>query len=154
MSIRHSSPITSLLLLSILATVIDARTIYSPTNLLHARQQQTDQTICAEYSRIANLSIVAANATYRAAYLQASTEGTDPTTAPLDAALAQLPNFQFNTTVNKECGNLTELAIEGAATNFTNGVVLQENINSAVPTGASAMGMAVIMAIVVGGSLV
>ncbi|KAK5193312.1 hypothetical protein LTR92_006681 [Exophiala xenobiotica] len=153
MSIRHPSPITSLLLfLSILATVIDGRTIYSPTNLLRARQQRTDQ--CAEYSTIANLSIVAANATYRAAYLQASTEGTDPTTAPLDAALAQLPNFQFNTTVNKECGNLTEVAIEGAATNFTNGVVLQENINSAVQTGASAMGMAVIMAIVVGGSLI
>ncbi len=155
MSIRYFSPITSLLLfLSVLATVTDARTIYSPINLLRARQQQTDQSICAEYSTVANLSIVAANATYRAAYLKASTEGTDPTTAPLDAALAQLPNFQFNTTVNKECGNLTEVAIEGAATNFTQGVVLQENINSAVQIGARAMGMAMIMAIVVGGSLV
>lgn len=40
---------------------------------------------------------------------------------------------------------MTEVALEGAATNFTQGMVLQFNINSAVQIGASAMGLAIIM---------
>ena len=121
-----------------------------PTNILDPRQQQPSQTNCAEYSTIANLSVVGSNATYRAAYLQASPEGTDPARAPLDDAIVKLPSFEFSTQINAECGNLTQVAIKGAAANFTQGQVLQFNVNSAVQIGgASALGMAVIMAAVV-----
>lgn len=147
MPITHFSPVASFLFLSILMTVTTA--LYSPVSLLSPRQQQSDQSICDEYSTIANFSIVGSNATYRSAYLHASPEGTDPATAPLDTAISELPSFQFNTTINDECGNLTEDAIKGAATNFTQGVVLQFNINSAVQIGANSMGMAMIMAMVV-----
>ncbi|KAI1614198.1 hypothetical protein EDD36DRAFT_219708 [Exophiala viscosa] len=151
MASRRFSPVASiLLLLSILATMTSASAIYSPVNLsfLIPRQQQTNTT-CSEYSTIANLSIVGANSTYRAAFLAASPQGGDPARAPLDTAEKELPDLQFDTALNTECGNLTEIAIKGAATNFTNGVVLQFMINSAVPLGASASGIAMIAGIVV-----
>ena len=154
MSITHFLPTTSFLFfLFILASVTTA--LYSPVNLLTPRQQQVDQSICDEYSTVANLSIVAANNTYRAAYLQASAEGTDQARAPLDDALARNLIFNSSTQVNDECGNLTQVALEGAETNFTQGVVLQFNVNSAVQIGSSTMGMgmgmamAMIMAMVV-----
>jgi len=147
MSIARFSHASLLLFLSIFTAVTTA--IYSPVNLLSPRQQQANLAICAEYSTIANLSIVGSNATYRAAYLQASPQGSDPARAPLDTAITELPDFQFNTTINDECGNLTEVAIAGAATNFTHGVVLQFKINSAGQIGASAMGLAMITAMVV-----
>ncbi|EXJ69075.1 uncharacterized protein A1O5_08010 [Cladophialophora psammophila CBS 110553] len=148
MSRTHFS-ITCFLYLFVLITVTAA--VPPPISLLSPRQQQSNATqpICSEYSTIANLSIVGSNSTYRAAYLQASPEGYDPASAPLDSAIPKLPSFQFNASINAECGNLTEVAIKGAATNFTQGVVLQFNINSAVQLKAASLGMAVIMAIVV-----
>ncbi|OAP59918.1 hypothetical protein AYL99_04920 [Fonsecaea erecta] len=145
MSRTHFSTITCLLF--VLVTIASA--VPSPLSLLSPRQQNSSQPICSEYSTIANLSIVASNATYRAAYLQASPQGYDPASAPLDSALPKLPSFQFNASINAECGNLTEVAIKGAATNFTQGQVLQFNINSAVQIRAGSLGMAVIMAIIV-----
>lgn len=100
---------------------------------LFNRQQQID---CAEYSRIANFSIVGANATYRSAYLRVSPDGGFPARTPLDDAISQLPNFQFDSKINDECGNMTAIAIKDAATNFTHGQVLQFNID-AVQTGES-----------------
>ena len=148
MSRTHFTPTTTLLLLlSILTTFTTA----TPTLL--SRQQSADQTICTQYSTIANLSIVSANATYRSAYLGASPEGSDPARAPLDTAELQLPSFQFDKTINDECGNLTTVAFMGAATNFTQGVVLQFKIgmvNSAVQMGARALGLALMMALVFG----
>ncbi|KIY00534.1 uncharacterized protein Z520_03197 [Fonsecaea multimorphosa CBS 102226] len=145
MSRKHFSTITCLLF--VLITIASA--VPSPLSLLSPRQQQSNQPICSEYSTIANLSIVGANSTYRAAYLKASPQGYDPASAPLDSAIPKLPSFQFNASINAECGNLTEVAIKGAATNFTQGQVLQFNINSAVQMRAGSLGMAVIMAIVV-----
>jgi hypothetical protein len=146
------TPFTSILLaLSILTTLATAFSIP-----LYPRQQQpTLATLpdCAHYSTIANLSTVGANATYRSAYLAASPLGSDPARAPLDAAIPLLPALKFNKTLNEECGNLSTIATEAAATNFTQGIVLQFKIgvvNSAVQTGASALGMAVVMALVVG----
>ncbi|OAL39345.1 hypothetical protein AYO20_01215 [Fonsecaea nubica] len=146
MSRTHFSTVTCLLFFALVSIVT---AIPSQLSLLSPRQQQSDQPICSEYSTIANLSIVGANATYRSAYLQASPQGHDPASAPLDSAIPKLPSFQFNATINTECGNLTEVAIKGAATNFTQGQVLQFNINSAVQMRAGSLGMAVIMAIVV-----
>ena len=144
MSRTHFSSITSFfLLLSVLATLTTA--FYTPLDFLTRRQANT--TDCAEYSTIANLSIVGGNATYRSAYLAASPEGGDPGRKPLDDAIPKLPALQFDSALNDKCGNLTEIAISAAETNFTSGIVLQFNINSAAQIGASAMGMAVIMAV-------
>lgn len=153
MATRHCSPITSILLfLMIVATftVTSAGVIDTPvnTNFLSPRQQDTNAT-CAEYSTIANLSVVGSNSTYRAAYLAASPQGADPARAPLDTAEGELAKFQFDTALNSECGNLTQVAIAGAATNFTNGVVLQFKINSAVQIGSRASGMAMMVVMVV-----
>jgi hypothetical protein len=90
---------------------------------------------------------VGANATYRAAYLKASPEGSDPARAPLDSAELELPKLQFDKALNQECGNLTTIAFAAAATNFTEGKVLQFNINGASRAGASAM--AVVMVVIV-----
>jgi hypothetical protein len=123
------------------------------SHFLATRQTNTNTSdpLCLQYSTIANLSIVGSNATYRSAYLIASPEGSDPARAPLDAAMLELPKFQFNKTINDECGNLTTLAFDSAATNFTNGIVLQFKIgavNSAVQLGGSVLGMGLILGLV------
>jgi len=151
MALTHSSPATCILVfLAMFTTIASASAIYSPINLnfFIPRQEQTNTT-CAEYSTIANLSTVGSNSTYRAAYLAASPQGGYPARAPLDTAEKELPNLQFDTALNTACGNLTEIAIKGAATNFTNGVVLQFKVNSAVQFGAGASGVAMIAGMVV-----
>ena len=150
MSRTRLAPFSYLLLL---VSIFTTFTTAIPTNALTARQQQSNLAICSQYSTIANLSTVGANATYRAAYLAASPEGSDPARAPLDAAIPELPSFKFNKTINDECGNLTTLAFKAAAVNFTEGIVLQFKVgvvNAAVQMGASALGLAVVMAFVVG----
>jgi len=149
MSTKQFSRITSfLLLLTVFATATTA--LYSPINLRSlSRRQETSGTSCADYSRIANLTVVGSNATYRAPYLAASPEGSDPARAPLDAAIPLLPALQFDEALNQQCGNLTTIAYEGAEANFTNGIVLQFSINGAsMRIGASSMGMAMLVAMV------
>lgn len=153
MATTHCSLVTSILLyLMILSTFTftSAKVINWPvyTNFLSPRQQDANAT-CAEYSTIANLSVVGSNSTYRAAYLAASPQGADPARAPLDTAEGELPKLQFDTALNAECGNLTQVAIAGAAANFTNGVVLQFKINAAPQIGAKASRMALIGIVVV-----
>ncbi|KIW18551.1 hypothetical protein PV08_02839 [Exophiala spinifera] len=140
-----------LLVLSLLSLTTAAATLSPPLHLLDARQSSSSANSpdCESYSRIANFSVVGANATYRAAYLAASPEGSDPARAPLDQAELQLPNLQFNATLNRECGNLTTIAFEGAESNFTNGIVLQFKVNAAGTLRAGAiggMGMVVVAA--------
>ncbi|KAL6243122.1 hypothetical protein RBB50_010222 [Rhinocladiella similis] len=118
----------------------------SPLHLLDTRQSAAQSPDCESYSRIANLSVVGANATYRAAYLAASSQGSDPARAPLDQAMLKLPDLQFNATLNRECGNLTTVAFDGAESNFTNGIVLQFKVNAASSVGAGAMVSAVVAA--------
>ncbi|KIW63871.1 hypothetical protein PV04_08843 [Phialophora macrospora] len=159
MSRTHSSPLPSmgLLLLFSLLTMSTALSLPMESHFLATRQTNTSDPLCLQYSTIANLSVVGSNATYRSAYLEASPEGSDPARAPLDAAMLELPNFQFNKTINDECGNLTTVAFDGAATNFTNGTVLQFKIgavNSAVQLGGSLLGIGLIMGLVSLGLLV
>ncbi|KAJ9613275.1 hypothetical protein H2200_003217 [Cladophialophora chaetospira] len=147
--------LSSILLLSLLSITT---ALSFPSHLLHARQTNTNTTTdlsdpsCAAYSRIANLSTVGANATYRAAYLAASPEGSDPARAPLDTAELQLPALTANKSLNAECRNLTTIAFKEAAVNFTNGIVLQFKIgavNSAGKTGQSVLGLVTILGMVV-----
>ncbi|ETI20920.1 hypothetical protein G647_07263 [Cladophialophora carrionii CBS 160.54] len=151
-------PSTALLILFSLLTISTAFSLpQTESHSLATRQTNTSNPLCLQYSTIANLSIVGSNATYRSAYLQASPEGGDPARAPLDSAMTELPDWQFNKTINDECGNLTTVAFESAETNFTNGIVLQFKIgavNSAVQLGGSVLGKGLIMGIVSLGLLV
>ncbi|EXJ55379.1 hypothetical protein A1O7_08306 [Cladophialophora yegresii CBS 114405] len=171
MSRTHPSrlPFTAIgplfLILFSLLTISTALSVPTESHFhfLATRQTNTNTNLsdplCLQYSTIANLSIVGSNATYRSAYLQASPAGGDPARAPLDSAMLELPNWQFNKTVNDACGNLTTVAFESAATNFTNGVVLQFKIGavnaaSAVQVGGSVLGMGLIVGLVALGLLI
>ncbi|KAI5863940.1 hypothetical protein GGS23DRAFT_522073 [Durotheca rogersii] len=110
--------------------------------LLSLRQAATPaaaaNVACAEYSRVANYSVIAGNSTYRAAFQQASPLGTFESTAIIDGAVKKLPEFQFDGPINAACGNLTEVAIAGAEANFTRGVVAEFNINAGPRAAAAA----------------
>lgn len=97
---------------------------------------------CLDYSSIANLSTIGLNSTYRAAYLKASPDGTDQAAAILNGAEAQIPPLTANKELNQQCGNLTTIALEEAANNFTRGVVAQFRI-SAGARERGALGLAV-----------
>ena len=143
-----------------LSTALAIPTINTLSNPFKAIRATTTQTTpqftpgtspnapeCLSYSRIANLSAVGLNATYRAAYLLASPEGSDPARAPLDTAELELPTLKFNSSLNAECGNLTTLSTMMAATNFSMGVVLQFRIK-AVANGAGHVGVSVLGVVV------
>ncbi|EQB43268.1 hypothetical protein GCG54_00003010 [Colletotrichum gloeosporioides] len=80
---------------------------------------------CAEYSRIANLSTVGANSTYRATFFAASPNGNQYNAEVLDTAIAKLPTVIMDQALNTACGNLTALALVEAERNFTQRTVLQ-----------------------------
>lgn len=87
---------------------------------------------CLDYSTIANLSTIGLNSTYRAAYLQASPDGTAHSASLLNDAEAKLPPLTKNEALNQQCGNLTTIALSGAAVNFTQGIVAQYRMNAGV----------------------
>lgn len=58
----------------------------------------------------------------------------------LDKETVQLPAVQMDSQLNEQCGNLTTIAIQAAATNFTEGTVLGVPIQDDV--GASPDGFA------------
>ncbi|OHF00629.1 hypothetical protein CORC01_03946 [Colletotrichum orchidophilum] len=93
---------------------------------------------CGEYSRIANLSTVGANSTYRATFFEASPNGNQFNAEVLDTAILKLPSVIMDRALNEACGNLTALAIQEAANNFTIRTVLQfSNIPPAAPLDIS-----------------
>lgn len=99
---------------------------------------------------MANLSVIGSNATYRAAYLAASPEGSDPARAPLDTAITQLPALEFDKALNTECGNLTTVAFKEAEANFTNGIVLQFKVNAGGRESVAVLRVGAVAAMVVG----
>ena len=78
---------------------------------------------CFEYAQTANLSTIGANSTYRSAYIQLSPLGTIPNQRMLSAAQAKLPPMTKDAALNRECGNWTTIAFQGAELNFTQGIV-------------------------------
>ncbi|KAG9247837.1 hypothetical protein BJ878DRAFT_129254 [Calycina marina] len=120
------------------------------TEPIHKR----DATIsCAEYASIANLSSISANSTIRAAYLQASPLGTDPTRAPLDQAELKEPSLIFDAELNTRCGNLTTIALAAVNTNFSMGVVGPFQVNAAGRAVGSVSLAALVSVILVAGLL-
>lgn len=80
---------------------------------------------CAQYSMVANLSVIGANSSYRAAFLESSPQGTLVNAAILNKAIAQNTALALDPALNQACGNSTELAITEAANNFTKNIVAQ-----------------------------
>lgn len=80
---------------------------------------------CLQYSRIANLSAIGTNSSYRTAFIESSPLGTLQNMAMLNGAMASLPVLTADAALNQACGNLTTIATEQAAINFTQGIVAQ-----------------------------
>ncbi|CAN8097700.1 unnamed protein product [Discula destructiva] len=80
---------------------------------------------CAQYSRIANLSVIGANSTYRSAFLEASPVGTLQNSAMMNKAIQDNPPLMLDPALNTACGNATEVAIAEAANNFSRNVVAE-----------------------------
>ncbi|OLN92240.1 hypothetical protein CCHL11_01333 [Colletotrichum chlorophyti] len=139
----HSSALAQMLTaVSVLSTAVVGKAIEVPAPAVVVRQTTTTppSTIvsCDEYSRIANLSTVGLNSTYRATFFEASPHGNQFNAEVLDTAIAKLPSVIMNQALNEACGNLTALAIQEAATNFTQRTVLQlSNIPPPVPLDTS-----------------
>ncbi|TAQ84479.1 hypothetical protein B7494_g7201 [Chlorociboria aeruginascens] len=148
----------SLVLLSLFLTSIHASADAIPA-IARLRRQTT--TSCADYSTIANLSTIGLNSTFRAAFLQASPQGTDATAAILNKAEAQLPDVIDDATLNTQCGNLTALALQEAPINFTLGIVGPFKVKStkndggrmADGTSLGTLGLVVMMGVMMDDSL-
>lgn len=80
---------------------------------------------CAEYSTVANLSVIGTNSSYRAAFLQKSPTGTLANAAMFKKAQLRLPALTADAALNRQCGNLTQVALTEAARNLTQGIVAQ-----------------------------
>ena len=97
---------------------------------------------CPDYARIANYTAIDSNATLRAAFLQASPKGTDPTRVILDRAFKEFAakNLMFDVELNGRCGNLSDIAMTEVNTNFSMGLVADFKV---VPTTGSRIGAGV-----------
>lgn len=91
--------------------------------------------ICENYSKVANLSTIALNSTYRAAFLRSAPMGTDAASSILDTQSPKLMALMFDQNVNQLCGNLSAIALTEAANNFTNGIVADLVIQDAPGVG-------------------
>lgn len=88
--------------------------------------------LCVDYARVANLSTVALNITYRAAFMRSSPLGTFAARSIIDAEKPKLAGMMMDAQLNGACGNLSQAAIDGAAANLTAGFVLGLPIQEAV----------------------
>ena len=104
-------------------------------NNLPSTSIQTAQ--CLDYERTANLSIIGAIGAYRTAFLQKSNVGTMYNARMLDAAIAKLPMLKADKALNEACGNWTQIAIDGAKANYTQGIVAQFSTEG-LPVGIKA----------------
>ncbi|CAJ2512275.1 Uu.00g052900.m01.CDS01 [Anthostomella pinea] len=86
---------------------------------------------CQDYSRVANLSTIALNSTYRAAFLRSSPLGYNPASAILDTQSPKLTALMMDEALNKQCGNLSEVAMLGAAMNLSMNIVADLTITEA-----------------------
>ncbi|USP78715.1 hypothetical protein yc1106_05989 [Curvularia clavata] len=131
----HASIVTPLLLLlSILNLAVaspSARNVMTPGHLdtgLEVRQVSvtpSQQDLCLDYERTANISTVGKNGSYRTVVMQKANVGTLTSAAMMNAAIAKLPALTANKDLNDRCGNWTQIALVEAEKNFTQGIVLQ-----------------------------
>lgn len=107
---------------------------------------------CQEYATIANLSTIAANSTFRAAFIKASPEGTVQSENILTNAQNQAANMHLinDTALNQQCGNLTDIAMKEAPKNFSKGTVGPFQINEGIRLGSGGAITAMMTAAMVG----
>jgi hypothetical protein len=91
--------------------------------------------ICENYSKVANLSTIGLNSTYRAAFLRSAPMGTDAASSILDTQSPKLMGMMFDKNLNDQCGNLSAIALTEAANNFTKGIVADLSIQPAPGIG-------------------
>lgn len=91
--------------------------------------------ICENYSKVANLSVIGLNSTYRAAFLRSAPLGTDAASSILDTQSPKFPAMMMDQNLNAQCGNLSTIAFTEAANNFTNGIVADLVIQEAPGIG-------------------
>ncbi|KAK8016400.1 hypothetical protein PG993_014589 [Apiospora rasikravindrae] len=103
---------------------------------------------CAEYSRIANLTIIGKNSTYRAAFLRSGPFGTDQMSGMVDQAAVLLPPLTLDKTLNAQCGNSTAIALAGAEANFTQGIVADFTIAEAPGIGVEGFTTMIIVTVI------
>ncbi|KAF2278589.1 uncharacterized protein EI97DRAFT_456056 [Westerdykella ornata] len=123
----------SILLLTLLSTLtlaapeIRVDNPFAPGPTLTPRQAQApiSEVSCLDYSRIANLSVVGSNSSYRSAFYHRSLSGTMQDGAMFKAAQLALPAMTVDKGLNDRCGNLTTVALVEAERNLTRSVVLQ-----------------------------
>lgn len=116
----------------------------------------TQDQACQQYSRIANLSAIGTNSSYRTAFLESSPVGTLSNAAMLNGAMANLPPLTADAALNAACGNLTTIATEQAAVNFTQGIVAQFTFTgnpSAIVNGPIMIGVTLFALVVICGPL-
>ncbi|XXG99590.1 hypothetical protein Hte_005930 [Hypoxylon texense] len=80
--------------------------------------------LCQNYATVANISTVALNSTYRAAFIRSASMGTFAAIKILDTEKPKIMSLMMDAQLNQQCGNLTQVALDGAAANLTMGVVL------------------------------
>lgn len=78
---------------------------------------------CAQYSLVANLSAIGTNSTIRSAFLESSPRGTLFNSALLNVMEANAKLLMLDPELNQACGNLSALALQEVAVNFTMGIV-------------------------------
>lgn len=103
---------------------------------------------CAEYSRIANMTIIGKNSTYRAAFLRSGPFGTDQMSGIVDQAAPLLPPLTLDRTLNQQCGNATAIALAGAEANFTQGIVADFTIAEAPGIGVAGESTLIIVTVI------
>ncbi|KAK7934698.1 hypothetical protein PG985_000193 [Apiospora marii] len=122
-------------------------------NLGDALAGLTTRPLCDQYSFIANYSAIGANSTMRDALQSASPHGADIVGRVVDAAMKAAGYFARDKTINKMCGNLTSIADQEAANNFSNGIVADQvvggqGLGAGARAGAS-LGLAASLALLV-----
>ncbi|KAK7954326.1 hypothetical protein PG996_015211 [Apiospora saccharicola] len=105
----------------------------------------TARPLCDQYSFIANYSAIGANSTMRDALQNASPQGADIVAHVVNAAMKVADYFARDTIINKVCGNLTAVAGQEAANNFSNGIVADQVVGGkGLGAGARAGGSLVL----------
>jgi hypothetical protein len=124
---------TTILLFASLTTAFSAP---SPIARLETRQQQQVPITCADYSRLANYTAINSNSSLRAAFLQASPQGTNPTRVILDSAVVEFnaKKLKFDAALNAQCGNLSTIAATEVDRNFSQGII--SGFKVVAPVGA------------------
>ncbi|PSN61939.1 hypothetical protein BS50DRAFT_133894 [Corynespora cassiicola Philippines] len=119
----YTSPITLAVFLISLFNIALASSEIPVAKLIPRQDAGAADPACLDYERIANLSTIGANSSYRSAYLARSSFGGLVDQKMFAENMAKLPALTADAGLNTRCGNKTEIALAGAESNLTQGIV-------------------------------